>query len=122
MNIELILLLNGYPPRYISYNFKRFFEQSNARSLIEQLDNITYIELHQKLILQPTRRERVQNNTVLKQNPHLSKEIQQQQWNKKEIQVYFTYQSSSMSTFMREIHRLWEKYCIDNGSPMKILN
>ncbi len=35
LNIELTLLLNGYPPKFVSYNFKRFFEQNNVISLIE---------------------------------------------------------------------------------------
>jgi hypothetical protein len=118
LNIELTLLLNGYPPRFISYHFKRFFEQSNAISLIEQLDNDTYSKLHQKLIVQPTRRERTQNTTILEQNVHLSNEIQQQQWSKKEIHVYYTYQSGPMSTFKHEIRSLWKKYYIYQGSSM----
>jgi hypothetical protein len=30
LHIELTLLLNGYPLRFINYHFKRFFEQHNA--------------------------------------------------------------------------------------------
>ena len=85
---------------------------------MEQLDNATYSKLHQKLIIQPTRRERIQNKTDLEQNLHLSKEMQQRQWNKKEIQVYYTYESGPKSTFTREIHSLWKKYYIYEGSPM----
>ncbi len=73
---------------------------------MERLDNDTYRELHQKWILQPTRRERVENDTVLKHNQHLSKGMQQQ-WNKKEIQIYFTYESGPMLTFNHELRRLW---------------
>jgi hypothetical protein len=118
LNIELTLLLNGYPPRFISYHFKRFFEQNNTISLMEELDNDVYRELHQKLILQPTRRERVQNDTFLHHNQHLAKEMQQQQWNKKEIRVYFTYESGPMLTFKCELRRLWKKHYIYDGSPM----
>ena len=38
LNIECTLLLNGYPPRFISYHVKKFFQKSNVLSLMEQLD------------------------------------------------------------------------------------
>ena len=40
LDIELMLLLNGYPPRFVSYHFKRFFDENSA----------PYQELHQQLI------------------------------------------------------------------------
>jgi hypothetical protein len=34
LSIKLTLLLNGYPPRFVSYHFKQFFEQNQAMSLL----------------------------------------------------------------------------------------
>ena len=118
LNIELTLLLNGYPPRFVSYHFKRFFEQNNATSLMLQLDDDVYKELHQQLILRPTRREREQEETVFVQNQSSSTEIQQQKWNKKEIRIPFTFESGPKLDLKRQLRLLWAKYYKYKGSPM----
>ena len=61
-----------------------FFQQNNAMSLMEQLDEVVYIELHRKLLVQPTRREKQQQNMALNGN-------QQENSNQNEIRVYFTF-------------------------------
>ncbi len=103
LNTELTLLLNGYPPSLVSYHFKRFLEQNNVISLMEQLDNDTYAELHHKLIHQPTRREKAQQrkDIVYDEYQSSSKEIQQQQqaWNEKEIRVSFTFERGPILDF-----------------------
>ena len=53
LKIELTLLLSGYPPRFISYYFTQFFQENNAMSLMEQIDEDIYKELHRNLIRQP---------------------------------------------------------------------
>ena len=108
LNIEFTLLLNGYPPRFISYHFKQFFQKNNVMSLMEQLDGIVYRELHRKLLLQPTRREKQQQSIGLNGN-------QQENSNKKEIRVYFTFESGPMLNFQRELKSLWQKHYIDNN-------
>jgi hypothetical protein len=119
LNIELTLFLNGYPPRFVSYHIKRFFEQNLALSLMEQLDNDVYRELHQNLILQPTQRERKQQDIVFDQTQLPSTQSQQRQdSHKKKIRVHFTYESGPMLDYKRELRRLWEKYYIYPGSPM----
>ena len=112
LNTELTLILNGYPPRFVAYHFKRFFEANNAVALIEQLDNDLYRELHLKLIHQPTRRDRQRYSTS-------SSEIPQsyQSWNKKEIRATYTFESGPMLHFKRELHRLWKQYYVYDGSP-----
>ena len=101
LDIELMLLLNGYPPRFVSYQFKRFFDGNCAR----------YGELHQTLIQQPTRREREREESIQDHQP-------QSDYNKKEIQVYFTFESGPKLEFKKELHRLWRKHYIYPGSPM----
>lgn len=86
---------------------------------MEQFDNDAYRELHQKLILQPTRREREQQKTILQFNAWVPGQNQSRsEWNKKEMRVYFTFESGPMLPFKRELHRLWKKHYIYDGSPM----
>jgi hypothetical protein len=90
---------------------------------MEQLNNNMYMELHHTLIHQPTRRERIQQqkDMLLRDQYQFSssKEIQEQTWNKKEIRIPFTFESGPMLDFQCELRRLWNKYYIYNGSPMK---
>jgi len=108
LNIEFTLLLNGYPPRFISYHFQQFFQKNNVMSLMDQLDKIVYRELHRKLLMQSTRREKRQQN--LTQNVN-----QQQNSNKKEIHIHFTFESGPMLNFKRELKNLWKKHYIENN-------
>ncbi|CAF1630775.1 unnamed protein product [Adineta ricciae] len=80
-NIEFTLLLNGYPPRFISYHFKKFFQQNNLSILMEKLDQVTYKNLHQHLINKSTHREHQKQQQTLNMN-------QYQYTNKKRIRVY----------------------------------
>jgi hypothetical protein len=57
LRIELTLLLNGYPLKFVTYHFKRFFEQHNAMSVLQQVDDTIYLLLHKTLLAQPSRRE-----------------------------------------------------------------
>ncbi|CAF4220059.1 unnamed protein product, partial [Rotaria sordida] len=61
INIEFTLLLNGYPPKFINYNFNKFFQKHNVLSVMENLDNIMYEQLHRTLLYQPTIKERQQH-------------------------------------------------------------
>ncbi|CAF0960716.1 unnamed protein product [Didymodactylos carnosus] len=62
LNSELTLLLNGYPPKFIAYHFRKFFHKNKITSLMEQLNDDIYQEFHRKLLLQPTRWERHQQS------------------------------------------------------------
>ena len=101
LDIELMLLLNGYPPRFVSYHFKRFFDENSA----------PYGELHQRLIQQPTRREREREEKIDDQQ-------QRPAFNKKEIRVYFTFESGPKLEFKHELRQLWRRHYLYPGSPM----
>ena len=107
-------------PRFVAYYFKRFFEQNNAQLLKEQLDSDLYRELHQKLLLRLTRREK-QKQLISDQVQSSMAEIEQQRqqnWNKKEIRIPFTFESGPMLNFKHELYDLWKKYYIYDGAPM----
>ena len=123
LNIELKLLLNGYPPRFIAYHIRQFFQQSNALSLMDQLDTDIYRELHQKLLYQLTRRERQQRRQefIFEQEQRSSERNQsstQLDGNRKNIRVHFHYESGPMLNFKSQLRRLWKKYYIYDGSPI----
>jgi hypothetical protein len=58
VRIDMALLLNEYPPAFIAEHFNRFFELNNTMPVLTKLDAHIYHELHQKLLHQPTRREK----------------------------------------------------------------
>ena len=78
---------------------------------MEQLDEVIYKELHRKLLVQPTRREKQQQNMALNGN-------QQEKSNKNEIRVYFTFENGPMLKFQRELKSLWEKH-YTNNNPLR---
>lgn len=114
LDIELMLLLNRYPPKFVTYHSKQFLQHNNCLSLLEQADNGVYKDLHQRLLDRPTRRERELEEEIYPQ--------EQQKWNKKEIRTYFTFESGPMLRFKRELHALWKKSYLYPGSPMKDVN
>ena len=64
LNLEMILLLNGYPSKFISHHIKTFFTKFNAMSVWTELDTDAYQILHQQLLHKPTRREQEVQNTL----------------------------------------------------------
>ncbi|CAF2547606.1 unnamed protein product [Rotaria sp. Silwood2] len=50
LNIEIALLLNGYPPKFISHHFKQFFKNYNASPIYQDLHVETYQQLHLQLL------------------------------------------------------------------------
>ena len=114
LDLELKLLLNGYPLKFVSNQFKRFFEQHNASGLISEHSNeLIYQELHKQLLVQLSRREKQYNEFISNQ----SNILQKQQW-KSKITVHYTFESGHILKCRHELRRLWEKYYIYPGSPM----
>ena len=64
IRIDVSLLLNNYSANFISKQFNRFFQLNDAMPVLNQLDKQVYHRLHQKLLHQPTRREK-QLNTMM---------------------------------------------------------
>jgi len=58
LHIELKLLLNGYPLKFITYHFKKFFQQHNAILILEPPSDMSYQLLHKKLLAQLSQRAR----------------------------------------------------------------
>ena len=58
IRIDMSLLSNDDSPTFITKHVSRFFDQYNAQSVLKQLNEQDYYKLHQKLLHQPTRREK----------------------------------------------------------------
>ncbi|CAF3427154.1 unnamed protein product, partial [Rotaria sp. Silwood2] len=67
IRIDMSLLLNKYPPNFISKHFNRFFRLNNAMPVLNQLDENVYHHLYHTLLHQPTRHEKKLNTMI--QNP-----------------------------------------------------
>ena len=121
LNIELMLLLNGYPPRFVAHHFKQFFQQHDALSLLQELDQDVYQRLHHHLIHQPSRRERERRRDVKSDadssTPHHTEEERKDGY-RREIRVHFTFESGPMLNFKRELRHLWKQHYNYPGSPM----
>ncbi|CAF3717848.1 unnamed protein product [Rotaria sp. Silwood1] len=115
LNIEFTLLWNDYPPKFIAYQFKKFFHTNNVLSLMEQFDEVVYGELHRQVLYQATRREKQQE---LGQLGMTSNANQQANSNQNDIFVHFTFESGPMLNFKQELKNLWKKHYIDNN-PIK---
>ncbi|CAF0840978.1 unnamed protein product [Didymodactylos carnosus] len=50
IRIDISLLLNSYPPNFISKQFNRFFHLNNTMPVLNQLNEQVYHRLHQKLL------------------------------------------------------------------------
>ena len=51
IRIDMSLLLNNYPPNFISKQFNRFFQLNHAMLCITSIEmNMSYQQLHQKLL------------------------------------------------------------------------
>jgi hypothetical protein len=80
--------------------------------------NGVYRELHQKWLSQPTRRERQQKDRISDQVRLPSTDIHERQdWNKKEVHVYYTFKSSPLLHLKHELRHLWKKYYNYDGLP-----
>jgi hypothetical protein len=106
--IEMILLINGYSPRFIQRHFDRFFRLNQAVRVRTELDAEQYGKLHQKLLYLPTRRERNRD----------AKQVDKP-WNKKILIVPHTFECGPLMNFKREFRQLWTKYYVYTGSVMK---
>ena len=64
IRINMSLLLNNYPSKFIKKQFHRFFQSNDAISVWQELDAAVYHRLHHRLLNQPTRREKMLKNML----------------------------------------------------------
>ncbi|CAF1291530.1 unnamed protein product [Rotaria sp. Silwood1] len=115
LSAEMILLVNGYPPKFIQQHMKNFFIQHNAMNVWSELDKEAYEQLHNTLLYKPTRRElksNVQTNGTL--NPDRNNYE-----HKDQIYLHYTFENGPLLDFKKEYRQIWEKYYVYPGSRLK---
>jgi hypothetical protein len=124
LEIEMILLMNGYPTRFIKHHFDRFFRLNQATSVFMTLNTKQYENLHKKFLYLPTRREkncfhqRSTNDKDSKQIYENPDTVEKKLWNKKILMLPLTFESGPLQNFKRKFRQLWAKFYVYQGSPM----
>ena len=123
LHMEMILLLNGYPPRFISRHIKSFFTKFNAMSVWTELDTEAYQMLHQQLLHRPTRREVELQNTLYSTGNLLRRKQRRKQEN--QIIIHHTFESGPLLNFKSQYRQLWNKSYVTTethiGKPRLII-
>ncbi|CAF4049813.1 unnamed protein product [Rotaria sordida] len=112
LSTEMILLLNGYPPKFLQQHMKNFFIQHDAMSVWTELNSEAYQQLHNALLYKPTRRElksKVQTNGHLIQNRNNYE-------HKDQIYLHYTFENGPLVDFKKEYRQIWEKNYVYPGS------
>ncbi|CAF1451298.1 unnamed protein product [Rotaria sordida] len=115
LSTEMILLLNGYPPKFLQQHMKNFFIQHDAMSVWTELNSEAYQQLHNALLYKPTRRElksKVQTNGHLIQNRNNYE-------HKDQIYLHYTFENGPLVGFKKEYRQIWEKNYVYPGSRFK---
>lgn len=115
IRIDLTLLLNDYPPHFISKQFQRFFRLNSAETVHTRLAEDLYGQLHTRLLQEPSRREK-RLSTMIKDHDVLPTVLQRKIWDKKLMYPRFTYESGPIRQLKPAIHHWWEKWYRYPGS------
>ena len=114
LNMEMVLLLNGYPPKFISHHIKNFFMKFNAMSAWTELDTGAYQILHQQLLHQPTRREQqLENRSDHSENSSCRR---QRHEHKNQILIHHTFESGPLLNFKSQYRHLWNQSYVTSGT------
>ncbi|CAF1329253.1 unnamed protein product [Rotaria sp. Silwood1] len=108
LSAEMILLVNGYPPKFIQKHMKNFFIQHDAMNVWTELDGETYEQLHTTLLYKPIRRE---NKSKVQTNGHLIQNRRNYK-HKDQIYLHYTFENGPLLNFKKEYRRMWEKFYV----------
>ncbi|CAF2793034.1 unnamed protein product [Rotaria sp. Silwood2] len=115
LSLEMILLVNGYPPQFIQRHMKSFFIKYDAMNVWTELTGELYQQLHHTLLYKETRRElemknQIQDNLILKKKKYEHKD---------EIYLHYTFENGPLLNFKKQYRQIWEKYYVYPGSRLK---
>lgn len=118
VRIGMSLLLNNYPPNFISKQFSRFFQLNNAMSLVTELNEQVCRRLHQTLLYQPTRREQQLSNMMTDpvKTPFV---LQPKIWNKELMYPHYLFDTGLTIQFPGKFYTWWKKYYALPGSSLE---
>lgn len=105
IHIDLTLLLNEYPQKFISKQFQRFFHLNEAVDVFSKLDEQAYRLLHEKLLQQPSRREKQYSTMIQDHNNDLPTVLKKKIWDRKLMFPRITYESGPLRQLRPMFHR-----------------
>lgn len=111
LDIELLLLLNGYPPRFVQYHMKRFLQRHQAITLIHEPNPAVYNAVHHRLLQQPTRRERSLGQEIGPEEDVNDAFLRR-------IKSSVTFENGFTLLFKRRLLELWKHHYHYPGSPL----
>ncbi|CAF1438276.1 unnamed protein product [Rotaria sordida] len=119
IRIDLSLLLNEYPPSFISKHFHRFFKINQAMSVFERLDSQVYYQLHQQLLHKPTRREQQLQHAT--EDIDVLPEVLQRKtpWDSNVMYAKYNFESGPRLAFQRDFRTWWKKHFAYKGSNVE---
>ena len=113
------LLLNDYPPAFITKHVSRFFDQYNAQSVLKQLNEQDYSKLHQKLLHQPTRREKQLQAIPTADVAQMPESLMRKKaWNPNILYAPYQFESGPRTAFGPIFRAWWEEYFRRQGSKV----
>ena len=118
IRIDMSLLLNDYPSAFITKHLRRFFDQCNAQSVLSQLHEQCYHDLHEKLLHQPTRREK-QLQSVFTDIAQIPDSLRRKKaWDPNILYAPYQFESGPRTAFAPIFRAWWEEYFRRQGSPV----
>jgi hypothetical protein len=118
IRIDMSLLLNDYPPAFITKHIRRFFDQNNAQSVLIQLNEQDHRDLHQKLLHQPTRREKQLQAILTDDVAQIPESLMREKaWNKNILYAPYQFESGPRTAFGAIFRAWWEEYFRGQGPP-----
>ena len=118
IRIDMSLLLNSYPPQFITHQFNRFFHLNNAISVVNEFDEQLYSRLHPTLLHQPTRREK-QLQTMTQDPVRTPLVLQPRIWNRQLMYPRYLFDSSVTINFRQEFNEWWKTNYAFVGSAVE---
>ncbi|CAF4638882.1 unnamed protein product [Rotaria sp. Silwood2] len=123
LNIEIALLLNTYPPKFIKHHFQQFFKKNNVTSIYKDLDEETYQQFHAILLNECQITDQSSEHAQQEQQQQPSKnQIDQKDTRKSEqkerqLIIHYTYESGPLKAFNRDFRTIWNKhFCYANSA------
>ena len=114
LNMEMVLLLNGYPPKFISHHIKSFFIRFNAMSVWTELDTGSYHILHPQLLHKLTLREQqLQNSSHPTETSLCSRQYREY---KNHLLIHRTFETGPLLNFKLQYRQLWNKSYVTSAA------
>ena len=120
VRMDVSLLLNDYPPMFISKQKDRFFRVNNAVSIPKQLDASAYELLHSTTLNRSTRREKEIAETTIDpvESPVV---LQPKKWNSHIMYPRYLFDRAFTVHLPDRFHKWWNHFYRYPGSPVRLV-